>query len=54
MRFYAEMQKKKEHLKLKPVAVKKAKPLTSTSTAAPKTIKTNLAQKHFNGLLNSG
>jgi DNA-directed RNA polymerase alpha subunit len=50
MRFYAEMQKKKEHLKLKPVAVKKAKPLTAISTAAPKT---NLAQKRFNGLLNS-
>lgn len=42
-RFFAEMQKSKEHLKLKPVVVKKAKPLKTV--AAPRNIKSNLGQK---------
>jgi hypothetical protein len=52
-RFYAEMQKKKEHLILKPVSVKKAKPATEKAAAIP-TIKSNMGQKRFNALLGPG
>ena len=52
-KFFAEMQKSKEHLKLKPVVVKKAKSVTATTAVAPsRNIKSNLAQKRIDLLLN--
>lgn len=52
-KFYAEMQKKKERLVLKPVSVKKAKPVIAKA-AAITTIKSNMGQKRFNALLGPG
>lgn len=47
------MQKKKEHLVLKPVVVKKAKTVV-VKAAAPVTIKSNLGKKRVAGVLGPG
>jgi len=52
-RFFTEMQKSKEHLKLKPVVVKKAKSVAAaTVVAPPRHIQSNLGQKRIDVLLN--
>jgi len=52
-RFFAEMQKRKAHLKLKPVVVKKAKSVTATTAVVPtRNIQSNMGQKRVGLLLN--